>query len=171
MDDEKTGSDQHQSEPDLPPLNGIVVPDSTKEDEISSSKRDDGAHKTEENWPNRMMAICTGVLVLITGFYTYYASGQLSVMQGQLAEMKSGAAQTDSAIKASNRIAKAGEDANARALEADRPWIGMTNFSVTGFGPGNPATVRIYFTNAGKRPAYITLAELDTHRYAVFPDK
>jgi hypothetical protein len=46
----------------------------------------------EANWPQRTEAVCAVLLVVITGFYTYYAAGQLHKMKRS----------TDAAEKAAN---------------------------------------------------------------------
>jgi hypothetical protein len=37
--------------------------------------------KEKKNWPQRVEAVCAVLLVIITGFYTYYAAGQLHKMR------------------------------------------------------------------------------------------
>ena len=78
MDDEKSQTDQEESGNDLPPKN-VSVADSDKEKEIGSNKDDQGASGDHERWPHRVIAIFSTLLVLITGFYTFYARQQIDL--------------------------------------------------------------------------------------------
>ena len=69
----------------------------------------DSGNRSDEkktNWPQRIEAVCAVLLVIITGFYTYFAAGQLHKM---------------------NRAVKAAEGANTIAAknlaETNRSWI------------------------------------------------
>lgn len=55
------------------------------------------AKEKQENWPQGVEAVCAVLLVVITGFYTYYAAGQLHKMKRS----------TDAAEKAANTAEKA----------------------------------------------------------------
>jgi hypothetical protein len=86
------------------------------------------------------------------------AVGKLNLQAGELAK---NADQT-------NRLARATEEANSNAMQADRPWFGAT-LLVEGFEVGKVPIATIYFTNSGKRPARIIIAEAHTGYFEVFP--
>src|ERR1039458_1794139 len=61
---------------------------------VNDSTGSNQSRKKETNWPQRIEAVCAVLLVIITGFYTFYARKQLKAMQGQIAEMKNARAQS-----------------------------------------------------------------------------
>jgi hypothetical protein len=68
-----------------------------------------------------------------------------------------------------SRLAKTAEEANANAMQSDRPWFGAV-LTVDGFEKDKMPIATIYFTNSGKRPARILVAEAHTGWFSVFPD-
>ena len=106
MDDEKSQTDQEESGNDLPPKN-VSVADSDKENEIGSNKDDQGASGDHERWPHRVIAIFSTLLVLITGFYTFYASQQIDLTREGLDATKAALKET----QLSNAVTQAGQRA------------------------------------------------------------
>jgi hypothetical protein len=75
---------------------------------------------------------------------------------------------TQGAVDAANRNASAAETANTNAVTAERPWIGLNQFSPENLEPDTPATALFVIINAGKRPALVQF-EFSMHRYKRFP--
>ena len=105
-------------------------------------KRDQHHHMTteqygdagnrQEHWPQRVQAVCAFVLVLITGFYAYYARQQVKETQRAI-------------IQTENLAAR-----------ADRPFVLVKEVSATPnepIVPGKRATVRIVSVNYGQSPS------------------
>ena len=86
------------------------------------------------------------------------AVGKLNLQAGELAK---NADQT-------SRLARAAEEANSNAMQADRPWFGAI-LLVEGFEVGKVPVATIYFTNSGKRPARIIIAEAHTGYFEALP--
>jgi len=69
---------------------------------------DHSHHENATNWPQRIESVCAVMLVVITGFYTYYAAGQLHKLR---------------------RAVQAAEGANTIAhdtlIASQRPWVSI----------------------------------------------
>jgi hypothetical protein len=103
MNDFDSNDQQRDTERDVkqppPPLERT---DSAIHDPASSHQ----TKKEEPNWPQRIEAVCAVLLVVITGFYTYYAARQLHKMKRS----------TEAAEKAANAATSAADTA-ARQLD------------------------------------------------------
>lgn len=73
-----------------------------------------------------------------------------------------------SQTKATNRLAAATEKANNNAIENDRPWVGIA-LRIDVPEAGKIPTIDASMINTGKRPAKITLMELNGGFYTIFP--
>jgi len=73
-------------------------------------------------------------------------------------------------VKQATRLAKATEDANTNAANADRPWIGAF-FSASNFESGKAPTYTVTFINSGRRPAKVDLTATQASPYVVFPQE
>jgi hypothetical protein len=98
-----------------------------------------------------------------------YARRQWKVMSGQLTEMQASGAQTQELIKQQTEQAAATNRLADNVLASDRPWIGLTQFRITGFEPNKDLTVTLSIINAGKSPADIALEELGVGEFKTFP--
>jgi hypothetical protein len=74
----ETQGETKQPQTSLPTSLKPVKPD-TKQPNGNGGK-DEGQEKQKTNWPSRIQASCTVILVFITGFYTYYAARQRDAM-------------------------------------------------------------------------------------------
>ncbi len=99
----------------------------------------------------------------------------LTKMQGQVDAMnkladKAGiqADKLDASVKQASRLAKDTEEANANALQADRPWMGGY-IQVSDFEADKKPTYTIVFTNSGRRPAHIDFSGAREDWYPAFP--
>jgi len=93
---------------------------------------------------------------------------QWNAMRGQLNEMTNSSADTRALAAAANRQATASEVANRNALNAERPWMGVS-INVDSFEVDKTPTVTINFFNSGRRPAKVTRTQYRWVTYAVFP--
>jgi hypothetical protein len=75
------------------------------------------ATKEKENWPQRIEAVCAVLLVVITGFYTYYAAGQLHKMKRSTDAAEKAATVADQTLK---EIQKGRNDTHDLAEAAKR---------------------------------------------------
>jgi hypothetical protein len=71
---------------------------------------------------------------------------------------------------ASNRNAVAAEVANRQSIETDRPWFGAVLVGVEGFEVDKIPVATVLFTNSGKRPAKVIIAQTNSHWFHKFPD-
>ena len=55
------------------------------------------------------------------------------------------------------------------AIDADRPWVGIT-FRIQDLTIGRNASATAILVNNGRRPAKVTRVQLDSNQYVVFPD-
>ena len=118
-------------------------------------RSEDNMNDKPKNWPQRIEACCAVLLVLITGFYTYYARQQAKSSN----EAAVDATESLKTIKDQFRIDQ-------------RPYISILDLSI--FDPitrkpsvptkGRPFAVKITFKNVGKSNALDTI----THRHVLF---
>lgn len=87
----------------------------------------------------------------------------VSKLDVQASELGKGATQT-------GRVADETRKANQNVLETDRPWFGAT-LSVDNFEVGKIPVITVVFSNSGKRPAKITLAQTSSKFFTDFPEK
>jgi hypothetical protein len=71
-------------------------------------------------------------------------------------------------VTQTRRLASATENANANVTASDRPWIGMV-IEVTDFDLGKNPSIKVVFTNSGKRPARVDLSAWRGGLYLNFP--
>lgn len=147
MNDDSTRSDQRQSDDHLPPNDPVVPADSVKDDQVRSETHHHSAERHQERWPNRMMALATIALVVITSFYTCYAGQQVVLLR------ESVKAAQDAAEVASSQLMSQRE---AVRLER-RAWVFATQFTLSAqpaYAP-HEAHVTISHTNTGQIPAMV----------------
>ena len=136
---------------------------------VNDSTGSNQSRKKETNWPQRIEAVCAVLLVIITGFYTFYARKQLKAMQGQIAEMKNARAQSKldnaNAISAQQAIAQSGlsasQESGKQSLGAtignfhldQRAWIGAVSFALDAVEIGKPVYGHVTLFNSGKTVA------------------
>lgn len=79
------------------------------------------------------------------------------------------ATELSKSVGQASRLAGDAETANARAIEFDRPWIGISAV-VNSFEEGakNPS-VTFLIINSGRRPAKITLSQVEAASFDKFP--
>jgi len=179
MDDRHANTNQGQAHNDLPPHDAGIPSDRTEDDQIAPTSHKHRAEYTQEHWPNRVMAIGTCVLVVITGFYASYArqqaaltSDSLRAVNDTLTETKklttAAKTQAEAAVTQANAATasvKSTQEANKLAEIAMRASIGSVRrdqrawLSVSGFilnkEPEDNQTimVKIGLANSGKTPA------------------
>lgn len=138
-------------------------------------------NKQKINWPVWIQAICTIIIVFITGFYTHYAGKQAVYMKNSvdiatatlntsgitvnktLAEMRT----QSEAMQKSAEASKKNAEVSARGVAVSRfgiktierqtrldqrAWIGITKVLCV-MESGKPLSVEIDFKNTGKSPA------------------
>lgn len=141
MDEPKSDPEQEQSHGNVQQLPPTIEGAHAAVNHSASCHRCD---KKQANWPQRIEALCAVMLVIITGFYTYFAAGQLHKMR---------------------RATQAAEGANKIAHDAlvlsQRPWIKIKhrivkplNFEFVGAaGPAANMTIENTAENVGNSVA------------------
>jgi hypothetical protein len=85
---------------------------------------------------------------------------QLTVMQGQLDQMKSSAKQTDSLIETNKKLAdaatKSAQYAEQSMKMAQRAELAIADFEFQNIAAGQSPIIKFHVRNIGKSPAYIT---------------
>lgn len=133
MDDSETSNDHDQATGDAPPPDRLS-PEFHPDNSERAHKDHQPPERNHEDWPNRMMAICTGLLVVITGFYTCAARQQVietrnAVTQGQqgIVEARRSADATEkaanAAIKQTELLAEQVRTANAQLMAASAQLV------------------------------------------------
>jgi uncharacterized cupin superfamily protein len=111
-----------------------------------------------------LTALATVAIAILTYFVASYASkqettfgGQLHVMQEQLNEMKSGAAQTDKLIDANVKLAdaaqKSADTADKGLIATQRAWVGTIDANIAQSELTTPIKGNIIYINSGKEPS------------------
>ena len=122
---------KQENGPPKPSTTEHFVSGAGKEDNtIANSSTDKIYYKKKVNWPSWITAICTGFIVIITGFYTYYASEQAAQMEKTV------------------RIAS---DTSIRQLRA---YVIVDRVGINGVITNSQPTVTVEFKNSGQTPAY-----------------
>lgn len=126
--DEKT-SVQEKNNPSEPISTEHSIPNTSKENNaIANSGKNKVHHEKQINWPSWITAVCTVLIVIITGFYTYYASEQVAQM------------------KEAVRIT------GGQFRKDQRAWMVVSDVK-TIFVVGKPVELTISFKNTGKTAA------------------
>lgn len=177
-------------EPTISDAIPIVVKIETKEahihEQVTTEKPDKDTRISNElllsriNTSDRWMIGLTAVIA-VTGVLGWLVTwGQMDIMKGQLAEMKAGGTQVDTAITAINRIASSMEESSNQSKIAldytiekskldQRAWLTVKAAKVRQIiAMGKPPTVAIELHNSGQTPAVGT--RLDQH-VGFFADK
>lgn len=77
---------------------------------------------------------------------------------------------TNRLAKDAKRAADAAERAIAASIEADRPWMGLSEIRGVGeLKAETPITLELRFVNAGKRPARVVASAFEVRSYTEFP--
>lgn len=106
--------------------------------------------KAEKNWWDKIKPYVECLGVILIGTYTGF---------------------TIAIYCANNRAANAAEKANTQTFEAERPWIGVSEFSIKPGNEKNPKNlVAVAVINGGKRPAHIQEMGVSIHNYKIFPE-
>jgi hypothetical protein len=155
--DESEGSQQHE-EPEEniqhPPI-PIERPNPT----INSPACTCQYHKEEKKWPQRVEAVCTVLLVLITGTYTWYARGQLHLTGQAVIQSKTDNANAilaqqqiaQSALATSQENFKQSINSSSDQLRLDqRAWVGLVGVSLEAVEIGKPIYAHVILFNSGK---------------------
>jgi hypothetical protein len=158
----------HQDDPDRD-IEQPPAPVEHQHAAVNDAAGDNRSNNKETNWPQRIEAICAVLLVVITGFYTFYARKQLKAMQGQIAEMKNARGQSKldnaNAITAQQAIAqsalstsqrnfdKTSQSAENTFRDEQRAWVGALATTDVVIKEGEPPSFRVVVTNSGKTPA------------------
>jgi hypothetical protein len=90
------------------------------------------------------------------------ASGQLTVMQGQLREMHDAGSRTDKLIDANVKLAGAAQEsadtANKNLIATQRAWVGTIDASIIKGEIGTPIKGTAAYINSGREPAKVSLS-------------
>lgn len=144
--DNPDAAQQTPNPPNPPIIKGNKNPEGAGDE---SNGKNAIEHKPPKHWVEYIEGLCAIALVFITGFYTYYASKQLSVMERQLNVMRNG----------------------------ERPWIKVMPTEIVVYGnrhivqvaQGQPAEFLLKIINIGKSPAqnivfksYVDLPQIST---------
>jgi len=109
-----------------------------------------------------LLLFATAAAFVAAGIYANIARLQKATMDATLGQVQKQVA----AAEVSNNLARRSFQS---AIEAERPWVGIT-FRIQDWTAGRNASAAAIFTNGGRRPAKITRLQFDSNEYAVFPD-
>lgn len=122
---------QKVNDPSQPVIIEHPIPNTTKDNNtIANCNEDKGQYKKKINWLSWITSVCTIFIVIITGFYTYYAREQV--------------AQIKEAVNLNS-------DTAIRQLRA---YIFIEKVSLKNIVQGNTPNVILQFVNSGQTPAY-----------------
>jgi hypothetical protein len=121
-----------------------VAPEADKEHEIPASKLEHNRTDTPEHWPNRVVALSTCVLVIITGVYACYARQQAT------AAIDSATAAKDAADAAKTSAATTDQQVH----RGERAYLGLSKIRLKTL-PATGKDLRLTFgiENTGRTPA------------------
>jgi hypothetical protein len=172
--------------------------DSQPAGEPNKASAHNGGGNARPHWADRAIAICTGLILLsyITG--NYFSCQQLKLTESTLKEVQKGGTDThELAVQAKNQADRtkdisthalaqaeatnklAGEakrSANlaqaglSASVDAERPWIGWSDFIVQDFEDGKKATFTLKIKNGGKTPGDIKTVEMVGGDFDIFPE-
>ncbi|SRR5713101_9091 len=156
--------------------------DSSLSEEQSRTKKNlrIGKQRTlREKW--RLTSLSNKFISLATVVIAGAGILQFGTAVFQWKEMRDAGRQTDKLIRkateqaeATNNLAGETKRLADIAIDAERPWVGVSDFDpktfVTGVS-GNIAVMTVSVLNAGKSPADILLLEIAQHKYKAFPQK
>lgn len=128
-----------------------------------------------------LMAIFTGVIAVTGIIGAFVFNGQMVVMKGQLAEMKSTGSQTQALIDANNKSANAAEQSAKSAAAANRlltltqrPYVQILNVELTSplkreLTGDFTFSIQAVFKNNGATPASKTFPSFQAFLFRIAP--
>lgn len=131
---------------------------------INDSAGSEHCAKRKKEWPQRIEAVCAVLLVIITGFYTYYAAGQLHKMRRA----------TKAAEDSANAAKRAADTANQSMQLDQRAWVGPVEAALPPYDDGGRKVyIKIgekpkfsfVLANSGKTPALKLTFKITNHVY------
>ncbi len=134
-------SNDHQDEP----RRDVEQPPAVIEHQhavITDTAGGNHSDKKEANWPQRIEAVCAVLLVIITGFYTYYAAGQLHKMKRS----------TEATERAANAAKDSVDLARKNAHFDQRAWLGIS-YGTYKYAISQTFGATYEVTDTGKTPA------------------
>jgi hypothetical protein len=147
--------------------------DAVKRKEQESAR----ATRPECDPKKRPMSRFERITVWLTAAIFTATTASAVIFYFQWKEMESASTQTAQIIKKSGEQVGATQGLSREtkrladlAVDADRPWVGLTDFIPKSLEPDTSTPTAVRIINSGKRPAVITLAEFSIYKYKVFPE-
>jgi hypothetical protein len=109
-----------------------------------------------------MLFFATAAAFVTVGIYANIARLQKATMDATLGQIQKQVAASEVANNLARRSLRS-------AIDAERPWVGIT-FRIQDWTIGRNASANVIFTNSGRRPAKVTRVQFDSNEYVVFPD-
>ena len=144
MDTEESG--EHQTEPDGD-VKQRVTPIERHHATVSNTTGCNNGNHKKKNWPQRIEAVCAVLLVIITGFYTYYAAGQLHKMRRATKAAEDSAQAAKNAADTASKTLQFTQDS---FRDEQRAWVGVPDLKIVSIP--SPTSIDVSFHNSGKTP-------------------